>query len=217
MTDLTTGEIEAALAGTPWRVVLGRLVAHFTTPDFASALALVERVAEEAEAAGHHPDVTLGYGYVALSLVSHDVERLTERDVDLAARVARVAVELRVEQAPGAPQAVEIAVDTTDDARVRPFWAAVLGYEAAGDDPDALADPRGTGPRVWFQDSDEVRTERGRLHVDVSVPVDEGPARVEAALAAGGRLVSDEHAPSWWVLADADGNEVCVSTAAGRE
>lgn len=217
MTDLTTGEIEAALAGTPWRLVLGHLSAHFATPDFTSALALVERVAQEAESAGHHPDVTLRYGYVALSLVSHDVGQVTTRDVDLARRLARVAVELGVEQAPGAPQAVEIAVDTADDARLRPFWAAVLGYVAASDDPDALADPRGAGPRVWFQDSDLVRTERGRLHVDVSVAVDEGPARVEAALAAGGRLVSDEHAPSWWVLADADGNEVCVSTAAGRD
>lgn len=217
MADLTTGEIEDALAGTPWRVVLGRLRAHFRTPDFVSALAFVQRVADEAELAGHHPDVELQHGYVALSLVSHDVARLTDRDVLLARRVAQVAVELGVEQAPGAPQAVEIAVDTTDDSRIRPFWAAVLGYDAAPDDEDALADPHGLGPQVWFQEADAARSGRGRLHVDVSVAVDEGPGRVEAALAAGGTLVTDEHAPSWWVLADADGNEVCVSTAAGRD
>lgn len=217
MADLTTDEIESALAGTPWRVVLGRLRAHFRTPDFVSALAFVQRVAQEAEAAEHHPDVELQHGYVALSLVSHDVARLTDRDVSLARRIAEVAVETGVEQAPGAPQVVEIAVDTTDDARVRPFWAAVLGYDAAAEDEDALADPHGLGPQVWFQEAEEARHGRGRLHVDVSVPVDEARSRVDAALAAGGVLVSDENAPSWWVLADADGNEVCVSTAAGRD
>ena len=39
-----------------------------------------------------------------------------------------------------------------------------------------------------------------------------GPDDVEAAVAAGGRLVTDDFAPSWWVLADADGNEACVCT-----
>lgn len=217
MADLTTGEIEDALAGTPWRVVLGRLRAHFRTPDFVSALAFVQRVADEAEAAQHHPDVELQHGYVALTLVSHDVARLTDRDVVLARRLAEVADELGVEQAPGAPQAVEIAVDTTDDSRVRPFWAAVLGYDAAPNDEDALAEPHGLGPQVWFQEAEVARPGRGRLHIDVSVAVDEAQSRVDAALAAGGTLVSDEHAPSWWVLADADGNEACVSTAAGRD
>jgi 4a-hydroxytetrahydrobiopterin dehydratase len=41
-------------------------------------------------------------------------------------------------------------------------------------------------------------------------------ARIAAALAAGGRLVSDEHAPAWWTLADAEGNEADVATAASR-
>jgi 4a-hydroxytetrahydrobiopterin dehydratase len=40
---------------------------------------------------------------------------------------------------------------------------------------------------------------------------------VAAALAAGGRLVSDEHAPEWWTLADAEGNEVDVATWQGRD
>jgi 4a-hydroxytetrahydrobiopterin dehydratase len=40
--------------------------------------------------------------------------------------------------------------------------------------------------------------------------------RVAAAIAAGGRLRSDEHAPEWWTLADAEGNEVDVATVLGR-
>jgi 4a-hydroxytetrahydrobiopterin dehydratase len=46
---------------------------------------------------------------------------------------------------------------------------------------------------------------------------DEAEARVRAALAAGGKLVSDEAAPSFWVLADAEGNEACVCTWLQRD
>jgi 4a-hydroxytetrahydrobiopterin dehydratase len=56
----------------------------------------------------------------------------------------------------------------------------------------------------------------GAIHVGVWVPVEQAEARVTAALAAGGRLVRDTFAPSWWTLADAYGNEVDVATTAGR-
>lgn len=56
----------------------------------------------------------------------------------------------------------------------------------------------------------EPRTERNRIHIDVYVPREQAEHRVAAVVAAGGRLVTDEHAPSWWVLADAEGNELCV-------
>ncbi|WP_425489824.1 VOC family protein [Nocardioides ungokensis] len=45
---------------------------------------------------------------------------------------------------------------------------------------------------------------------------EEAFARVEAALGAGGTLVSDDRAPTFWVLADAEGNKACVTTWAGR-
>ena len=64
---------------------------------------------------------------------------------------------------------------------------------------------------------DAPRPQRNRLHVDVSVPHDEARARLEAALAAGGRLVTDDSAPAYWVLADPEGNEVCISTWQGRD
>ena len=104
---------------------------------------------------------------------------------------------------------MEIAIDTVDADRIRPFWAAVLGYRELG---GALFDPLHIGPAVWFQRTDTARTERGRFHIDVSVSHDEAPARLEAALAAGGTLVTDRFARSWWVLADADGNEACICT-----
>ena len=61
---------------------------------------------------------------------------------------------------------------------------------------------------MWFQPMDAPRPERNRLHVDVYLPVDQVEARIEAAVAAGGTVVSDAHAPAWWTLADPEGNEV---------
>jgi 4a-hydroxytetrahydrobiopterin dehydratase len=49
------------------------------------------------------------------------------------------------------------------------------------------------------------------------VPHDEAAGRIERALAAGGRLVSAERAPAFWILADAEGNEACVCTWQGRD
>jgi 4a-hydroxytetrahydrobiopterin dehydratase len=89
----------------------------------------------------------------------------------------------------------------------------VLGYEYRSDSPDEdLIDPRGRGPSLWFQEMDAPRPQRNRIHIDVWVPHDQGEARVKAAIAAGGRLVTDEHAPGWWTLADPEGNEVDVAT-----
>jgi 4a-hydroxytetrahydrobiopterin dehydratase len=114
----------------------------------------------------------------------------------------------------------EVAIDALDIASVRPFWKAVLGYtdEAGKHGPEErLVDPLRQGPAVWFQQMSEPRAQRNRIHFDISVPHDEAPGRITAALAAGGHLVSDEWAPSFWVLADREGNEVCVTTWQGRD
>ena len=110
---------------------------------------------------------------------------------------------------PVASQAIEFAIDTMDADRIRPFWAAALGYR---EHDGNLVDPLNVGPVMWFQQMEEPRTERGRFHVDIDVPHDIAEERVAAALAAGGTLVTDEFAKSWWVLADVDGNECCICT-----
>jgi len=118
-----------------------------------------------------------------------------------------------------AVQAIEIGVDALDIPAVRPFWKAVLDYVGETDDSeeDALVDPLGQGPAVWFQQMDTPRLQRNRLHLDVSVPHDEAPARIEAALAAGGKMLSDASAPAFWVMADPEGNEACITTWQGRD
>jgi 4a-hydroxytetrahydrobiopterin dehydratase len=212
---ITAGQFHAAEGVQDWRVVAGGACAHFRTGSFAAGVELVDAIGELADAADHHPDVDLRYAGVTVRLVSHDVGGLSERDVALARQISAAARELDVPADTVGVQTVMIAVDAAAEADVRPFWRAVLGYteDADGD----LVDPAGHGPRVWFQHLDAPRPQRNRLHVDVSVPHDEAEARVAAALAAGGRLVGDAHAPAWWTLADAEGNEVDVATWQGRE
>jgi 4a-hydroxytetrahydrobiopterin dehydratase len=89
-----------------------------------------------------------------------------------------------------------------------------LGYLESGPADDIeLRDPRGAGPKVWFQHMEIPRTERNRIHLDVYVPTSDADGRVQAIVEAGGLLVTEEHAPDWWVLADVEGNELCVCTS----
>jgi len=79
-----------------------------------------------------------------------------------------------------------------------------------------LHDPRRLNPPVFFQQMDEPREQRNRIHLDLFVPADQAPARVSAAVAAGGRVVHDADAPAWWTLADPEGNELDIAVTVGR-
>lgn len=61
------------------------------------------------------------------------------------------------------------------------------------------------------------REQRNRIHVDMFVPDDPAGTRIDAALAAGGRLVNAAGAPEGWTLADPEGNEVDIAVVVGRE
>ena len=113
---------------------------------------------------------------------------------------------------------IEIGIDAMDIARIRPFWQAVLGYvDERPERANGLVDPLGQGPAVWFQQMDAPRPQRNRIHFDVSVPHDEAHQRIAATVAAGGTLVYDAEAPAFWVLADPEGNEACITTWQGRD
>lgn len=64
---------------------------------------------------------------------------------------------------------------------------------------------------------DAPRPQRNRIHLDVTVADDEAEARVEAVLAAGGRMVDDSFARMFWVLADREGSECCICTWTDRD
>lgn len=186
-----------------WRLLLDRLHATFRAASFAEAGAFVQRVAESL---GGDVDVDLrppGTVHVAVPM----------SDVAAAEAIAALAADGGVTTAPLAASTVEVAIDALDIAAVKPFWKAVLGYvDDMVDGEPAIAHPDRIGPPFWFQQMAEPRPQRNRLHVDVTVPHDVAESRVAAALAAGGTLVTDRFARSFWVLADAEGNEACVCT-----
>ena len=225
MTDpqqrLSAADVRAAdLAD--WRQVLGRIKARFRTRDFATGLDLVNRVGALAEAADHHPDVTLTYTDVVVTLVSHDVAGITSRDVALAREISRAAADLDVRADVARLTQAELGLDTSAGAELAPFYAALLGGEVV---QGAAVDPSGQTPTVWWQEPGGAGDDEHALppqpfeqrwHLDVWVPHDDAEARLQAVLDAGGRLVSDRAAPAYWVVEDADGNRSCICTPEGR-
>jgi 4a-hydroxytetrahydrobiopterin dehydratase len=200
-----------------WPFFLNRLHARFATGSFVKGLELVSRITEAAEAANHHPDVVLTYPHVDVDLTSHDVDGVTSRDLDLARRISAIAAELGVEAAPREVSTLELALDVPEADDVKPFWAAVLGY-AGRDDAPEVTDPGGRNTTLWFQQAPGATGEvQQRFHLDIVVPREVAEERLQAALAAGGTLVSTDEVPAFWVLADKHGNKVCICTADGRE
>jgi 4a-hydroxytetrahydrobiopterin dehydratase len=202
-----------------WRVVGDGACTYFVTGSFAAGARLVQAISELDGLEDHHPDVDLRYGGVTVRLLTMtaDYAGLSERDVELARQISAVAGELGLRVDPWAVQTVQVTIDALVGPEVMPFWQAVLGYEGRDDSPEDLIDPRRRGASLWFQQMDAPRPQRNRMHIDVWVPHDQAEARVAAAVAAGGRVVNDDHAPAWWTLADAEGNEADVATASGRD
>lgn len=213
-TKLTYAQVqEAGLAD--WRWLLGGLHARFETGDFVTGIALAAAVAEAAEEANHHPDLDLRYPFLAVKLVSHDVGGVTSRDLALARRISELAASAGITADPSKVKVLELALDTADVRAVLPFWEAVLDFTSNGDAPEVI-DPDGRITTLWFQDTEPHEEPRQRFHLDIVVPIEQAQARIDAALAAGGTLVTEEHAPAFWVLADAEGNKACVCTPEGR-
>ena len=192
-----------------WRVLYWGAQTFFRAGSFALGVALVNRIAAIADDLDHHPDVDLRPEGVFVKTFSRRDGGLSRVDAELAAAVSRAARELGLEADPSVLTVVGIAVAQGPDTHVRPFWSAALGYEPLGAE-DAI-DPLRRGPHVWFHPLDPPKAGRGRTHIDISVPRDQVDARVAAALAAGGRLADDSHAPEWWTLTSPDNHGVDIA------
>jgi 4a-hydroxytetrahydrobiopterin dehydratase len=88
---LNPDDTKERLAGTAFSHGDGALHADYSTSDFSSAVRLLDKVAEAADAMNHHPDVTIGYGAIGFTLSSHDAGGVTERDVELATHIQQLA------------------------------------------------------------------------------------------------------------------------------
>jgi 4a-hydroxytetrahydrobiopterin dehydratase len=217
MTTLSGQQIaDEGLTG--WAYFYNSLETRIATPDFAAGLALVTAIGAAAEQAGHHPDVNLRYTHVDVRLTSHDEQGVTIRDVRLARTITAAAADAGLRPASGPVSRLDIALDTPDRNQVMPFWEAVFGL-VRPDNPDLgidLTDPADRLPELWFQQSGDEEP-RQRWHHDLWIDPAEVQPRIDAAIAAGGRLVSDEHAPAYWVLADPEDNKICLCTWQDRD
>lgn len=88
MTLMTDVEVRSALGSLPgWRREGKELTKEYRFPDFMGAIRFVNRIAEVAEAAGHHPDLTVGWGRVGVALSTHSEGGITANDTALAATI----------------------------------------------------------------------------------------------------------------------------------
>ena len=93
MAELLSDEaISARLQGSNWTREADEIVREWKFADFAQAMAFVNRVAEAAEAANHHPDILLhGWNKVRLSLTNHSAGGLTEPDFEMGQKFDQLA------------------------------------------------------------------------------------------------------------------------------
>jgi 4a-hydroxytetrahydrobiopterin dehydratase len=85
---LSDEEITSRLEGSDWRREGEEIVRDYQLDDFAAAISFVNRVAELAEAANHHPDILIhGWNKVRLSVTNHSAGGLTAADFELAKQI----------------------------------------------------------------------------------------------------------------------------------
>ena len=176
---------------------------------------------------GDHLRIDLRPDRLYLSVTTVTESCVTPVDIELAREITALVSSLGLTTDGGlddesfrSVQRLEIAIDALDIPSIRPFWRAVMGYtDDPGDNPadGAVMDRAGQGPTIWFQQMDAPRPQRNRIHLDMTVPHDEALRRMDAAIAAGGKLLSDDEAPAFWVLADPEGNEICICTWQARD
>jgi len=218
--NLTPAQFDASDGVADWRVISDGACAFFRSSGFAASAAFVQAIAALPRMGEPGTGVDIRHDGVTVKLLTMSDEWWgpSTRDVALARRVSTIAHDLGLVADTSAIQSLLIVPGAPDSAAIIPFWRAVLGYEPRQDSPEEdLVDAHDRGASFWFEGMNEPRGDGGgAIHIAVWVPYEQAQARVEAAIAAGGRLVRDR-APMWWTLADPAGNEADISTAKNRE
>jgi len=197
-----------------WRVML-TAATYYPITSFDQGVEFVEAVAGLADDVGLPLLIDLRYPGVTVD--SGKDQQETDGFAALAGAVQSVARDLGLVADTSQIRDFQLGIDALDVPAVREFWRVALGYVVdPREDLTDLYDPRRLNPPVFFQQMDEPRPQRNRVHLDLFVPHDEAEARVAAAVAAGGRVVFDAYAPDWWTVADPEGNELDIAVTVGR-
>lgn len=213
-------DFHAAEGTADFRVVGDGALAFYPTDSLAASARLVAAIAALPGIEDHRPDLDVRGDGVTVRLLTRSNQwyGMSRRDVAAAAAISGAAAALGLVADTAPLQSVLVIPGAPDASGIMPFWEAALGYVRRPDSPaEDLVDPRDRGPAFWFEGMDEPRSDGGgAIHVAVWVPEEQAAARIEAAVAAGGRVVRDR-APSWVTLADAAGNEIDISTTGSRD
>jgi len=208
-TWISAAEFHRAPGVSDWRVTGTAAQAVFIAGSLAHAASLIAPLVTAAERYGVLPDVDVRPEAVVVRIPFGGPDGLPAAAREFAAAVSLAAAELLLTADASRVQSVEIYVAQHSGADVRPFFLAALGYETLGE-TDAI-DPLRRGPQLAFNPISGDSPARGRTHFDVFVPADHAQERVDAALAAGGRLADGSHAPDWWSLASPDNHGVDIA------
>lgn len=206
---LTAAEFHTRRGVEDWRVTSWGPQACFRSTSLRHAASLMPAIVDAAARCELSPDVDVRPEGIIVRIPYRGADSIPTNAADLAATISLAARRLDLTPETALIQTVDIAVAQSPDLDTRPFWATALGYETSGD-VDAV-DPLRRGPQLSFQEIRPARTGRGRTHIDVSVPADQAQARVDAAVAAGGRIVDASHAPAWWTLASPDNHGIDIA------
>ncbi|MFZ0325193.1 MAG: 4a-hydroxytetrahydrobiopterin dehydratase [Actinomycetes bacterium] len=205
---LETDEITRQLLDLPgWRFADGSLRRSISAASFPTAVSIVDAIATAAEDMDHHPDIDIRWRTVHLTLSTHSEGGVTQFDIELAHRISAIAADhgVHTDDALDRKPRLEIGIDCHDAGTLRPWWATALRYV---DHDGVLVDPEGSGPAVWFQEVPEEKSVKNRLHLDLHLPRHEAAAKRDLLVSLGGTLIGAFE--TFWVLADPEGNELCV-------
>ena len=203
-----------------WRVLSEGATAYFRTGSIAAAASFAGAIAELEGMDRPGRQIDLRHHGVAVRLLTRTAEYfgITTDELVLARAISAIARGQALTADPSVVQSLLVIPGAPDAPAVIPFWRELFGYVPRPDSPEEdLVDPLEFGPGFWFEGMEQPRGDGGgAIHLAVWVPPELAQARIDGALAAGGRLVRDDSAPSWWTLADPAGNEADVATTTGR-
>jgi 4a-hydroxytetrahydrobiopterin dehydratase len=194
------------MAQADWRKLAQALHTRYVTASLAEGARFVQAVGDACSEATYVPELRLGATFVDFS----------SRDIVVAELISTIAADHGLTADPTAVAQLEIALDTADLPEIGPFWAAVLTGSTDGFTGHDIFDPTGRVANLWFQGTSPHEAPRQRFHLDLWLPPEVVAERIKAALAAGGTVAYDDEAPMFTVLADPQGNKVCLCTSEGR-